>query len=99
MINKKMSHFSFRSIKLSLQTALEKLSGFNQLNYRDRGKVIDKSFKSILTDLMQQFGMKPNIDYEDNLRDNEPSTDFVALTKSADDYMGCSFKRCSFERL
>ncbi|BAZ21223.1 hypothetical protein NIES4073_21010 [Kalymmatonema gypsitolerans NIES-4073] len=45
---------------------------------------IDLTFKSILKDLMTQFGMKPGIDYVDNLGDNEPATDFVALSENAD---------------
>ena len=49
------------------------------------GSFITQTFKSVLKDLMNQFGMRPGIDYVDNLKDNEPSTDFVALSKEADE--------------
>lgn len=54
------------------------------MNPFQKGKVIDVTFKSLLKDLINQFGMKPGIDYVDNLRDNEPATDFVALSEKAD---------------
>lgn len=72
------------SIKNALSVALKSLPDFTSLSPFEKGKLIDQSFKSILKDLMNQFGMRPGIDYVDNLRDNEPSTDFVALTKEAD---------------
>lgn len=34
---------------------------------------------------MKQFKMEPGVDYVDNLKDNEPIADFVALSKKADD--------------
>ncbi|MBD2181372.1 hypothetical protein H6S82_31885 [Planktothrix sp. FACHB-1355] len=80
-----MSAFGFDGIKTALSQALEMLPDWQTLNPFDKGKVIDQTFKSILKDLMQQFGMKPGIDYVDNLRDNERSADFVALSKEADD--------------
>ena len=73
------------SIKNALSAALRSLPDFSKLTSFDKGKLIDQSFKTLLKDLMTQFGMRPGIDYVDNLRDNEPSTDFVALTKKADD--------------
>lgn len=76
---------SVGSIKNALSAALKSLPDFSRLSPFEKGKLIDQSFKSILKDLMNQFGMRPGIDYVDNLRDNEPSTDFVALTKQADD--------------
>ena len=79
-----MCSFLIKNIKVSLQNALEKLPDFSQINYFEKGKIIDVAFKSILTDLMKQFGMQPGIDYVDNLRDNEPATDFVALSEEAD---------------
>lgn len=73
------------SIKNALSNALESIPTFKSSNYFERGKIIDKSIKSILKDLMNYYGMKPGIDYVDNLRDNEPSTDFVTLTSEADE--------------
>ena len=80
-----MSNFGLSSIKNALSQALEYLPDWKNLNYFDKGKVIDKSFKALLEDLMKQFNMKPGVDYVDNLNDNEPITDFVALSKKADD--------------
>ena len=79
-----MSNFGLGSIKNALSQALEYLPDWKNLNYFDKGKVIDKSFKALLEDLMKQFNMKPGVDYVDNLKDNEPITDFVALSKNAD---------------
>ena len=79
-----MSYFGIGSIKNALVKALERLPEFTKLTYLDKGKVVDLTFKSLLKDLMNQFGMKPGIDYVDNLKDNEPSTDFVALSERAD---------------
>jgi len=73
------------SIKNALKNALEHLPDFNQMNPFQKGTVIDLTFKSVLKDLMNQFGMKPGIDYVDNLKDNEPATDFVALSLRADE--------------
>lgn len=81
--------FSVEPIKNALVDALNKLQ--NELpNWSDmtnfvKGKVIDETFKSILKDLMDQFGMKPREDYVDNLKSNEPNTDFVALSQQADE--------------
>jgi len=80
-----MSTFGFDRIKTALSQALEGLSDWNQLNRFDKGKVIDKTFKSLMRDLMKQFGMKPGIDYVDNLSDNARSADFVALSQQADE--------------
>jgi len=80
-----MSSFGLGSIKNALSQALECLPDWSRLNYFEKGIVIDKSFKTILKDLMKQFNMKPGVDYVDNLNDNEPITDFVALSKKADD--------------
>jgi hypothetical protein len=80
-----MISLPIQSIKNALSTALQSIPDFKNSNYFDKGKIIDQSFKSILKDLMNQFGMQPGIDYVDNLRDNEPSTDFVILTNEADD--------------
>jgi hypothetical protein len=77
--------FGFYSIKNALSVALKQLPDFSELNPFQIGNIIDKSFKSILKDLMNQFGLQPGIDYEDNLKDNEPGTDFVALSKKGDD--------------
>ncbi|WP_066374948.1 hypothetical protein [Anabaena sp. CA = ATCC 33047] len=80
-----MSNFGFKYIKNALSKALESLPDWNSLNPFEKGQQIDKSFKSILKDLMEQFNMKPGIDYVDNLGDTEPITDFVALSPKADD--------------
>ena len=80
-----MSNFGFGSIKNALSQALEYLPDWKSLNPFDKGQQIDKSFKVILQDLMKQFNMKPGVDYVDNLKDNEQSTDFVALSQKADD--------------
>lgn len=75
------------SFKGYLIKALNHISDFASLNPTEKGKIIDKDFKSIVKDLMDQFGMEPGVDYVDNLRDNEPATDFVALSKEADDLL------------
>jgi hypothetical protein len=80
-----MSRFGFDSVKTALSQALECLPDWSRLNPFEKGIVIDKSFKTILKDLMKQFEMQPDVDYVDNLKDNEPSTDFVALSGRADD--------------
>ena len=79
-----MLSFSINSVKNALVQALEYLPDFSQMTSFQNGTVIDQTFKSILKDLMTQFKMKPGIDYVDNLRDNEPATDFVALSERAD---------------
>ena len=79
-----MSLFQVSSIKSALQTALESLPDWSKLNPFLKGKTIDKTFKSIMLDLMQQFGMEPGIDYEDNLEENAQIADFVALSGKAD---------------
>lgn len=80
-----MSYVSFNQVKNALSQALTYLPDFSKLNAFEQGNIIDKTFKSVLKDLMQQFGMKPGFDYVDNLKDNEPGTDFVALSKPADE--------------
>jgi hypothetical protein len=79
-----MLSFSVSSVKNALSKALEYLPDFSEMNPFQKGTVIDQTFKSILKDLMNQFGMKPGVDYVDNLKDNEPATDFVALSERAD---------------
>lgn len=74
-----------KNIKNILSNALNALPDWEEINPFEKGKVIDQTFKSILKDLMNQFGMEPGVDYVDNLRDNEPGTDFVTLTKQADE--------------
>jgi|GEM_PF-1807886 len=80
-----VSSFSLYSIKNALGQALESLPTWKSLNPFEKGNVIDKSFKNIMKDLMEQFGLKPGIDYVDNLNSNEQCTDFVALSPKADD--------------
>ena len=79
-----MLSFSVSSVKNALSQALEYLPDFSQLHHFQKGKVIDQTFKSILKDLMNEFGMIPGKDYIDDLRDNEPAADFVALSERAD---------------
>lgn len=79
-----MTDFGIGSIKHALVKALNGWTDFTQLNPFEKGKIIDLSFKSLLKDLLNQFGMRPGIDYVDDLKDNEPSTDFVALSERAD---------------
>ncbi len=57
-----MSSFGLRSLKNALSQALEYLPQWENLNPFDKGKVIDKSFKAILKDLMKQFNMEPGIE-------------------------------------
>ena len=80
-----MSRFGLDSIKSALGEALGRLPDWQKLNPFDKGKVIDTTFKAIFKDLMQQFGMKPGVDYVDDLKENEQNTDFVALSERADD--------------
>lgn len=80
-----MTVFIIPEIKRSLSEAFKQLEDWKDLSTFSRGQIIDKTFKSFFEDLMSQFGMKPGIDYEDNLSDNAEITDFVALTKKADD--------------
>lgn len=79
------SIFSVNSVKNALSSALNALSDWANLTNFDKGKIIDETFKSVLKDLMDQFGMKPGKDYVDNLKSNEPNTDFVALSEQADE--------------
>ena len=77
--------FSVDSVKNALSNALNALSDWSKRTNFDKGKIIDETFKSVLKDLMDQFGMKPGEDYVDNLKSNEPNTDFVALSEKADE--------------
>ncbi|MCT7967464.1 hypothetical protein NG799_14075 [Laspinema sp. D1] len=76
---------SIESIKNALFQALQSIDEFFNLDPTDKGKVVDANFKSMLKDLMDQFGMTPGEDYEDNLRSNEPGADFVIYSKEAND--------------
>jgi len=71
------------SVKNAFSQALQSLPEFQSLNVFEKGKVVDANFKSLLRDLMEQFGMKAGEDYEDNLRDNEPAADFVIKSEKA----------------
>ncbi|MDH6098291.1 hypothetical protein NWP21_05440 [Anabaenopsis sp. FSS-46] len=82
-----MLKFEYNSIRNALSQALESLPDWRNLNPFQKGQEIDKSFKSILKDLMEQFKMKPGVDYVDDLGDTEPITDFVALSQKADDLL------------
>lgn len=80
-----MLSFAIDRIKTALERALEALPDWNYLNQLERGTVIDKSFKSFLQDLMNQFGMEAGKDYEGNLAGNAKIADFVVLSERADD--------------
>jgi hypothetical protein len=82
-----MSSFGIGSIKNALSTALNALPDWTNLNNFEKGHTIDKAFKSIFKDLMNQFGMKPGIDYVDSLKENEECTDFVTLSQDADNLL------------
>jgi hypothetical protein len=82
-----MSKFGFDSIKNSLSRALEILPDWADFSPFEKGHIIDQTFKSILQDLMKQFGMIPGIDYVDNLSNTERSADFVALSQEADELL------------
>ena len=76
---------SIQSVKNAFSEALQSIPEFLNLNATEKGKVVDSNIKSMLTDLMNQFGMKPGEDYEDSLRPNEPCADFVIYSKEAND--------------
>lgn len=82
-----MSLWSISSVKDGLIKALNCLSDFASISDFNKGKLIDKAFKWIVKDLMDQHGMEPGRDYVDNLNDNEPATDFVALSERADELL------------
>jgi hypothetical protein len=82
-----MWRWSIWELKDPLIDALNHAFEFASLSNFEKGKIIDKTFKSIVKDLMDQFGMRPGVDYVDNLNDNEPGTDFVALSEEADDLL------------
>ncbi|MFS0513329.1 hypothetical protein ACEYW6_01110 [Nostoc sp. UIC 10607] len=73
------------STKRAFAKALQEIPEFCKLGILKKGDVIDKNFKSLMRDLMNQFGLKPGIDYEDELRDKEPASDFVIKSKEAND--------------
>lgn len=74
---------SIQSVKNAFFRALQSIPEFFDLYPTDKGKVVDANFKSMLRDLMDQFGMVPGEDYEDNLRPNEPGSDFVIYSEEA----------------
>ncbi|WP_353932220.1 hypothetical protein WJM97_06450 [Okeanomitos corallinicola TIOX110] len=74
---------SITQVKNAFYQALQYIPDFNNLKATEKGKIVDASFKSLVKDLMDDFGMIPGEDYEDNLRDNEPGADFVILSPRA----------------
>ncbi|MEI6445271.1 MAG: hypothetical protein WCO29_19625 [Nostocales cyanobacterium ELA583] len=74
---------SILSVKNAFFQALSYIPEFVNLEAKDKGKVVDASFKALLKNLMEDFDMIPGVDYEDNLRDNEPAADFVILSDRA----------------
>jgi hypothetical protein len=83
-----MWRWSIWDVKNPLIKALNDLSDFARINNFEKDQILDKTFKSIVKDLMVQFRMKPGVNYEDDLNDNEPGTEFVVLSKEADDLLG-----------
>jgi predicted GTPase len=77
------------SIKSAFTKALEALPDFSSLDYFAIGEIVDKTFKSLLKDLMDDFGMKAGEDYIDNLRTNEPGADFVVRSEKANKLIKC----------
>jgi hypothetical protein len=65
--------------------ALQRQPEFIDLSATDKGKVVDKKFKFIMTEIMDQLGCVTSQDYENNLRSNEPGADFVVKNKEAND--------------
>lgn len=80
-----MFHFGIKLVKNAFAQALRELPDFISLNSLQLGDVVDKSFKSLMKDLMNQFGMQPGKDYLNNLNDNEPASDFVICSLEAND--------------
>ncbi len=80
-----MLHIAIKSVKNAFAKALQALPDFSSLNSLQVGDVVDQSFKSLMKDLMNQFGMQPDKDYVDNLNDNEPASDFVICSQEAND--------------
>ncbi|MBD2088708.1 hypothetical protein H6F67_02380 [Microcoleus sp. FACHB-1515] len=76
---------SIQAVKNAFLRALQSIPEFLGLPATEKGKVVDANFKSMLGDLMDQAGMIPGEDYEDNLRSNEPGSDFVVYSKEAND--------------
>lgn len=76
---------SIQGVKNAFSQALQSIPEFYSLNATDKGKVVDANFKSMLTDLMKQFGLIAGKDYKNNLRPNEPGADFVVYSKEAND--------------
>ncbi len=63
--------------------ALKSLPDFGDLTQLDIGHIVDKTLKSMLRDFLLDYDMKPGEDFIDNLRDNEPSADFVVCSERA----------------
>ncbi|KOR35632.1 hypothetical protein AM228_17060 [Planktothricoides sp. SR001] len=78
---------SIESVKNAFSQALQSIPEFLRLTDTEKGKVVDANFKSLVKDLMQDFGMIPGVDYKDDLRDNEPCADFVILSEKANNLM------------
>jgi hypothetical protein len=76
-----------QKVKNAFFQALQSIPAFDELNATDKGKVVDANFKSMFTDLMNQFNMIPGDDYEANLRSNEPGADFVVYSEKANNLL------------
>lgn len=80
-----MFNIAVNVVKNAFAKALQGLPEFNSFNHFQVGDIVDKSFKSLMKDLMEQFGMQPNKDYIDDLNNNEPGADFVICSLKAND--------------
>ncbi|MEM8642234.1 MAG: hypothetical protein AAGG51_25980 [Cyanobacteria bacterium P01_G01_bin.54] len=76
---------SLLSLTASLRKAIQNIPGSHLWNNAQTGDVVDSTIKALLRDLLNQFGMQPDVDYVDNLSATERATDFVVLTTEADE--------------
>ena len=58
-----MFNIAVKTVKNALTRALKELPEFNSFNHFQVGGIVNKSFKSLMKDLMEQFGRQPNKDY------------------------------------
>lgn len=58
-----MFNLAIKLAKRAFEKALQDLPEFKSLSHFQVGNIVDKSFKSLMKDLMDQFGMLPNKDY------------------------------------
>lgn len=88
---------SIQSVKNAFFQALQSIDEFRKETATGKGDIVDANFKSMLKDLMDQFGMTPGVDYldyrdndntdQDTLRPNEPGADFVIYSEEANNLL------------